>query len=81
MDVETSSSTNSSVLVARWEGKTSSCYSSLMLSVLSTKEERISRPVSGASGTARLTVEFTCEVLEVRLAALVPGKAVAVESY
>lgn len=61
------------VLVARWDSDSLSCSPSLMLSVLSPQEERMSVPVSVAAGSVRFPVQVTCDVLQVRLATVVPG--------
>ena len=71
--VETAPDSRGSVLVASWEGERLSCRPLVMLSVLSSREEMMSLPVSGLSGRLSLPVLPSCQLLRVRLASLVTG--------
>merc|ERR1711973_299771 len=70
--LELDTSPGSSVLAVRWEVETLTCPQ-VMFSVLGPREEVVSLPVSSVTGSVRLPVQFTCDLLHVRLATLAPG--------
>ena len=72
VEVETFGLSPSFLLVIKWDADILNC-TTVMVSVLSPRQEVMSPPVRTVSGGVRLPVQFSCDVLQVRLTALVPG--------